>query len=191
MKFLELESERLLYRKFNLSDFPVVYDWLGNIENMKYRRGEPRTEAETHEYLEWAISNAEAENCSNYEYTVVQKTDNSLIGAATLMHLPDDPEIGWTLHRNYWKQGYSTEIGKTMLRLGFDILNLRRIIAGCNAENRGSYRIMEIIGMRREAHFIKAQHGGTALNNKWCDRLQYAILQEEWRAINNADPMGN
>jgi len=96
------------------------------------------------------------------------------------MNVPDDPEIGWTVHRNYWQQGYGTEIGMTMLKFGFDTLNLRRIIAGCNARNRGSYRIMEKIGMRREAHFIKAQPGNSVLNYEWCDRFQYAILQEEW-----------
>jgi RimJ/RimL family protein N-acetyltransferase len=180
MTFLELESERLIYRKFCLEDFPVVYDWLGNFENMKYRRGERRSEAETRDYLCWAISNAEAEDCVNYEYAVVLKADNSLIGQATLMHLPDDPEIGWTLHRKYWRQGYGTEIGRAMLKLGFGRLGLRRIIAGCNAENRGSYRIMEIIGMRREAHFIQAQNGGSALDYRWCDRFQYAILRTEW-----------
>ena len=191
MKFIELESERLLYRKFNPNDFSIVYDWLGNIENMRFRRGEPRTENETREYLDWAISSAEAEDCVNFEYAVCLKSDTSLIGAATLMHLPDDPEIGWTVHRNHWRNGYGTEIGKTMLRLGFDILGVQRIIAGCNAENRASYRIMELIGMRREAHYIKAQHGGSALNNRWCDRFQYAILKEEWRAKNNVDTMGN
>jgi len=181
MRFIEIESERLLYRKFTENDFSIVFDWLGNLENMKYRRGEPRTEHEVRDYIKWAISNAEAEDCTNYEFAVVLKSDNSIIGAATLMNLPDEPEIGWTLHRKFWRQGYGTEIGLTMLRLGFDTLNLRRIIAGCNAENRGSYRIMEIIGMRREAHFIKAQHGGSALDNRWCNRYQYAILQDEWR----------
>jgi len=180
MKFIEFESERLFFRKFKYDDFPVVYDWLGNVENMKYRRGEPRSEAEVRDYLNWAITNANVEECKNYEYAVALKTNGLLIGAATLMHLPDEPEIGWTVHRNYWQQGFGTEIGNAMLRLGFDILNLRRIIAGCNAKNRGSYRIMEKIGMRCEAYFIKAQHGGSAFNNEWCDRYQYAILQEEW-----------
>lgn len=180
MKFIELESERLIYRKFKYDDFPIVFDWLGNIENMKYRRGEPRSESETRDYLNWAISNAEEEDCKNYEFAVILKGDNSLIGTATLMHLSDEPEIGWTLHRNYWQQGYGTEIGKAMLQFGFDTIGLRRIIAGCNARNRGSFRIMEKIGMRRDAHFIKAQHGSSALNNEWCDRFQYAILREEW-----------
>ncbi len=38
------------------------------------------------------------------------------------------------------------------MKLGFDTLGVRRIVADCNALNRGSYRIMELIGMRREAH---------------------------------------
>ena len=84
------------------------------------------------------------------------------------------------VHRNYWEKGYGTEIGQTMLNFGLGTLRLRRIIAGCNAKNHASYKIMEKIGMRREAHFVKAQQGSRALNYEWCDRLQYAILQEEW-----------
>ena len=187
MNFIELESERLIYRKFRECDFPIVFDWLNNAENMKYRTGEPRSEAEVRNYLTWAITGAEAEECNNYEFAVVFKNDNTLIGAATLMHVSDNPEIGWTIHRDYWRQGYGTEIGKTMLKLGFDILSLRRIIAGCNARNEGSYKIMERIGMRREAHFVKAQLGNSALNHEWCDRFQYAILQEEWAAASGAE----
>jgi RimJ/RimL family protein N-acetyltransferase len=37
--------------------------------------------------------------------------------------------------------------------------------------------------MRREAHFIKSQQGNSALNHKWCDIFQYAILREEWEEI--------
>ena len=177
---MELESERLIYRKFCEDDFPIVFDWLGDAENMKYRYGEPRSEAETRDYIRWAISSAEADECTNYEFAVALKADNSLIGAATLMHVPENPEIGWTLHRDYWRQGYGTEIGETMLRLGFGVLGLRRVIAGCNARNRASYRIMEKIGMRREAHFIESQPGNSALNHEWCDRFQYAILRDEW-----------
>ena len=179
MNFIELESERLIYRKFSEDDFSVVFDWANNAENMKYRE-EPLNESQARGYLNWLISNTNAEEITHCEYAVVRKSDNKLIGSATLMHLPDNPEIAWTLHRDYWRQGYGTEMGKTLLRLGFDILGLRRIIAGCNARNQGSYRIMEKIGMRREAHFVKAQQGNSALNHEWCDRLQYAILAEEY-----------
>jgi len=185
MKFILLESKRLEYRKFDLNDFATVFEWLSDAETMKYRRGEPRNEAEVRSYLDWAIANAEQEDCNNYEYAVILKEEQQLIGAATLMGLPDYPEIGWTIHRDYWQQGYGTEMGETMLRLGFDVLRLHRIIACCNAENQGSYKIMERLCMRREGHFVKSQLGSGALNNEWCDRFLYAILREEWESAHH------
>lgn len=65
MTYIELESERLLFRKFKRDDFPIVYDWLSNLENMKYRSSEPKTEEEAHQYLDWAISCAEQDECIN------------------------------------------------------------------------------------------------------------------------------
>ncbi|MCL2528041.1 MAG: GNAT family N-acetyltransferase [Defluviitaleaceae bacterium] len=191
MKFISLESERLVYRKFNMDDFLVVNDWLSDPDIMMYRRGEPRSEAEVRDYLDWAITNAEADPCSNFEYAITLKENGNLIGAATFMNVPDYPEIGWTIHRDYWRQGYGTEMGIAMLRLGFETLRIHRIIAGCNAENQASYKIMERLGMRREGHFIKAQLGNSALNNKWCERYLYAILREEWQEIHNQKGTSN
>ncbi len=167
MKYIELESQRLLFRKFRHEDFPIVYDWLSNLENMKYRSSEPKTEEEVDE-------------CVNFRYAVVLKETNELIGSCELAFTDKDPaELAWELHRKYWKNGYGTEIGKTLLKLGFEILGIRRIIADCNTLNRGSYRIMELIGMRREAHYVKYYRGNSALNHEWCDKYLYAILKEE------------
>ena len=181
MKFIELESERLIYRKFNHDDLPIVFDMLKDPESMKYRR-EPQNEAESRDFIQYAIFDAEADICKHFKYAAVRKEDNAFIGWALLLHVPNDPGIGWTVHKNYWGQGYGTEMGRTMLQLGFDKLNLRRIISGCYTLNIASYKIMERIGMRREAHFIKSTQGNSTLNHEWCDEFQYAILQEEWRA---------
>jgi RimJ/RimL family protein N-acetyltransferase len=116
----------------------------------------------------------------NFEYAAVLKETGELIGAASLFNLAGEPELGWTVHRKYWRQGFGTEMGKTLLDFGFGVLGLRRIIASCNSWNLASYRIMEKIGMRQEAHFVKAQLGNSVLNHEWCDRLQYAMLRDEW-----------
>jgi len=163
-----------------MDDYPVVYSWFNNPENMKYRTDEPKTEAEVNDYINGSIKNAEAKSCSNYEFAAQLKGENKLIGSATLINVPTNPEIGWMVHRDYWKNGYGTEIGKTLLRFCFQYLNLRRVIAACNARNIGSYKIMERIGMRREGHFVKAQSGNSVLNYEWCDQYLYAMLQEEW-----------
>jgi ribosomal-protein-alanine N-acetyltransferase len=43
-----------------------------------------------------------------------------------------------------------------MLRYGFESLRLHRVIATCQPENAASWRVMEKLGMQREAHFRKA-----------------------------------
>ncbi len=43
MDYIELESERLLYRKYRMEDYSVFYDMLSNLENIKYRSRSLRT----------------------------------------------------------------------------------------------------------------------------------------------------
>lgn len=181
MDYIELESERLCFRKYKMEDYPVFYDMLSNLENMKYRTSEPKNTNAVREYIEWGIKCAEHKPCINYRYAVVLKQTGETIGSCELAFTDKDPaELAWELHRNYWRQGYGTEIGNTLLRLGFEILGLRRIIADCNTLNKGSYGIMEKIGMRREAHYVKYYRGNSALNHEWCDKYLYAILQEDY-----------
>lgn len=181
MNFIEIESERLLFRKYENRDFPVFYDMLSSIENMKYRSSEPKNEENVREYLQWGMQCAEQKPCINYRYAVVLKNTGETIGSCELAFTNKDPaELAWELHRNYWRKGYGTEIGKTLLKLGFETLGIRRIVADCNTLNVGSYRIMEKIGMRREAHYVKYYKGNSALNYAWCDKYLYAILRDEW-----------
>ena len=177
MPFTAFESENLCFRKFNVDDFATVFSWHSDPENMGYRRDGVKTEPETRKYLEWVITEVNADVCKNFWFAVVRKADHTLLGEGILNDVPEKPEIGWLIDKQYWKQGYGTEVGHALLQFGFGVLNLRRIIAACHADNHASYRLMEKIGMRREAHFIKEKRYGDI----WCDRFQYAILQEEWK----------
>ena len=53
------------------------------------------------------------------------------------------------------------------------------MIANCFAENTPSWRIMERVGMRREAHNVK---DSLHRDRGWCDGFVYALLAEEWRS---------
>ncbi len=186
MEYFEIESERLLFRKYKREDFSVFYDMLSNLENMKYRSSEPKNVEEAHRYIDWGIKCAEQKPCINYRYAAVLKEPGELIGSCELAYTDKDPaELAWELHRDYWRKGYGTEIGRTLLKLGFETLKIRRIIADCNTLNKGSYGIMEKIGMRREAHYVKYYRGNSALNHEWCDKYLYAILRDEYLASEN------
>lgn len=86
-------------------------------------------------------------------------------------------EIGYVLHPDYAGKGYATEAGAALLRLGFGELGLHRIVGRLDARNTASARVLEKLGMRREAHFIQNEF----LRDEWTDELVYAVLASEWR----------
>ncbi len=65
-----------------------------------------------------------------------------------------------------------------MVRLGFEEHKLHRIGAGCVADNAGSARVLEKIGMQREGHLREKAY----FKGRWWDSLLYAILDHEWQA---------
>ncbi|RNL75352.1 GNAT family N-acetyltransferase [Nocardioides marmorisolisilvae] len=88
-------------------------------------------------------------------------------------------EIGWCLDPSVQGRGYGTESAAELIRIGFEDLGLRRLVAQCFADNEPSWRIMERLGMRREAYNVKdSLHRSGA----WMDGMFYALLAEEWRA---------
>jgi RimJ/RimL family protein N-acetyltransferase len=64
------------------------------------------------------------------------------------------------------------------VRLGFKELGLHRIVGRLNGRNTASARVLERLGMRREAHFVQNQ----IVKGDWEDEVVYAMLEDEWRA---------
>jgi len=87
-------------------------------------------------------------------------------------------EIGYVFNPAYHGRGLATEAAGALLRLGFEGLNLHRIVARCDARNGASARVMERVGMRREAYHVHYEF----LKGEWADELIYAILRTEWAA---------
>jgi len=87
-------------------------------------------------------------------------------------------EIGYVLDPAYAGQGYATEAVREELRICFEELGVRRVIAQCFADNVASWRLMERLGMRREQH---TKQDSLHRNGEWLDGMMYALLAEEWR----------
>ena len=88
-------------------------------------------------------------------------------------------ELGWTLDPAHGGHGLATEAVAELLRICFEDLGLRRVTALCFADNVPSWRLMERLGMRREAHNVAESLHRT---RGWLDGLGYALLADEWRA---------
>ena len=121
---------------------------------------------------------------------VAVTADGSVVGTLSLEvgdgmgQGPDSPAVGseallgYLLDPAHHGRGYATEMVRAALDLAFGDLGLRRVTAGCFADNVASWRVMEKAGMRREQHGIRdswhAQLG-------WVDGYTYAVLSDERR----------
>lgn len=60
-------------------------------------------------------------------------------------------EVGWRMQPRHWGQGLATEGGRESLRVGFDLLELERIVSIGEPDNQASTAVMERLGMT-ESH---------------------------------------
>lgn len=125
------------------------------------------------------------------EQTLVVEKDGVVIGDLYL-HVQDPwsqaevrdraagtmAEIGYVLDPRHAGQGLATEAVREELRICFEEIGVRRVIAQCFADNAPSWRLMERVGMRREQH---TKQDSLHRNGEWLDGMMYALLAEEWR----------
>lgn len=89
-------------------------------------------------------------------------------------------ELGWCLSPDYTGHGYATEAVAELVRICFQDLDLRRVRADCFADNEPSWRLMERLHLRRELHTVR---DSWYRSGQWLDGFGYALLAEEWRAL--------
>lgn len=129
------------------------------------------------------------------DHSVAVALDGVVIGTVSLdvvdgMGQPGMPrrteaQLGYVFDPAYAGKGYATEAVSAMVAYAFDRLGVRRITAGCFADNLASVRILEKIGMRREQHGIgDSWHAELG----WIDGYTYGLLASEWRERTASGP---
>lgn len=89
-------------------------------------------------------------------------------------------ELGWVLDPRFTGCGYATEAVRALLRVCFEDLGVRRVVAQSFLGNEPSWRLMERVGMRRELH---ARAESLHRSGAWLDTVGYALLIDEWREV--------
>ena len=176
-----IATARLHLRPFRDEDLADVHAFYSLPEVARFVYWEPRSLAETEKVLTQKQGQTRlTEAGTNLTLGVALQKTNRIIGEVTLMWRSQEHqqgEVGFVFNPAFQGQGYATEAALAMLALGFDELQLHRIYGRCDALNVPSYKLMERLGMRREAHFIHNE----IFKGEWSDELVYAMLQSEWR----------
>jgi RimJ/RimL family protein N-acetyltransferase len=178
---LFLSTKRLLLRSLSLTDLQDFLAYQTHPANLEYQAIEPFTEEKALHYLEKQSRSLPDEEAGWRAFAVQLQGEERVIGEVGIF-LPAQPrskgDIGWSLHPDYHGQGYATEAAQALLSYAFQVLKLHRVTAGCDTRNTASVRLMERLGMRREAHYLQS----VFQNNAWRDEYAYALLRDEWLA---------
>lgn len=178
-----IQTARLTLRPFAPGDLDDLYDYQSRPDVARYLYWDARDRAQVQEALEERCREVALDRDGDWlTYAVVWQDNGKVIGEVGLKWLSREHrqgEIGFIFNSDYHGRGLATEAAEVMLRLGFDALDLHRIIGSCAAQNASSARLLERLGMRQEAHFIHNE----IVKGGWGEELIYAILDHEWRAL--------
>lgn len=115
-----------------------------------------------------------------FDLAVALKPNDKVIGTIGIMRKEHKQgRTGWGLAAEHRGQGLATEAALAMLEYGFQDLGCHRIDAVTSQWNERSWKLMERIGMRREAHFREREFA----RGEWQDVVIYALLKSEWAEL--------
>ena len=81
---------------------------------------------------------------ARYFMTIVLNDTQDVIGNVGITRENDTiGNIGWFLRQRFWGRGYATEATLLMIRYGFEIIGLKKLVGSCHRENKASERVME------------------------------------------------
>lgn len=178
-----VESERLLLRKFSYSDSDeMLANWISDSE-VQSLISEPvyETREEVYELLDkWIGSYKEPDY---YRWAIVEKESNICIGQIAIFLVNNKNhfcEIEYILGPKFHRRGYATEAVKTVLEFAFNEVGFHKVQV-CHKEGNIASQ-----GVIRKNNFI---YEGTLrdyffIDNKYVSRLYYSLLKDEFLKIN-------
>jgi RimJ/RimL family protein N-acetyltransferase len=80
-------------------------------------------------------------------------------------------------------RGYATEASRALVAHAFEHYGVHRVYGRLEPRNEASARVLEKLGMRREAHLIENEW----VKGEWQSEAVYALLAREWTANSARD----
>jgi RimJ/RimL family protein N-acetyltransferase len=179
---LPIELDQLTLRRVTYDDRSDLVEYYGNPEVSRFDFWDPQTIEQIDQRIAQQFEVGVGDPGVPLLLAAELKSEAKVIGDCqlTIDSIEDrQGEIGFAFNPAYSGRGLATRAVKAALGFGFAQLNLHRIVATVDVRNERSWRLMERIGMRREAHFL---HDARA-KGEWVDDYVYAVLESEWAAI--------
>jgi RimJ/RimL family protein N-acetyltransferase len=175
-----IRTDRLVLRPFRDSDLDALAAIHADEGVARWLYNDPRTRAQVVELLKVKIAGAAVHAPGDWLAAAVESDETGeLVGDVDLLWASDQHrsgELGFIVAPAHQGNGYATEASRPLLDWAFGDLGLHRVIGRAEARNEGSARVLEKLGMRREALLVENEW----VKGEWQSELVYAILDREW-----------
>ncbi len=176
-----LRTERLLLRPFAQHDLDAFHAIHSDEGNARWLYNDPRTLEESRALLAHKIGGSSVRAEGEWlSAAAVLRESSEVVADVSLLWASEEHrqgEIGFIVHPGHHGRGYATEAARPLVSFAFQTLGLHRVSGRLEARNTGSARVLEKLGMRREAHLVENEW----VKGEWQSELVYAILAREWR----------
>jgi len=179
---LFLHTQRLIIRNFSASDLESFLAYRNDPEVAKYQGWTfpyPREKAAA--FID-EMKDVHAPKQGQWIQLAVElKESGEMIGDVAARVKSTDARqavFGYSFASAHWRKGYATEALTAFIDYLFEDVDMHRITADCDVENSASWKTLEKLGFRREAHFVES----FPVNGEYISEYHYGMLQREWRA---------
>jgi len=180
---IPMETKRLRLRPFETKDVPIFAAYRSDPEVARYQGWDaPYPLEKAVQFVEDMVHAQPGVPGQWCQIAIELKESGQMIGDCAFCVLEEDGQqakIGFTLAREFQGRGFATEAVSCLLGYLFGTLKLHRVSAICDAENLSSARVLEKVGMRREAAYIE----NIWFKGHWGSEFEYAILSQEWTKL--------
>lgn len=173
--------------RFEKEDFDQLIEWISTEELMINWAGSLFSFPLTHKSLNWYIKNSnDLETSDAFTYKVIEQETGDSIGHVSLGGISRKNRsarisrvlIGSKMHKG---KGYCKEMMMSILKIGFEDLNLHRISLGVYDFNIGAIKCYEKTGFVTEG----ITRDTLAVKNQWWSIQEMSMLEDEWKKINS------
>ena len=143
-----LYSDRLGFRRWEASDFPLAMDLWGDPDVTRLIGG-PLTPAQVGERLTREITTMRTDAVQYWP--IFLRATGEHVGCCGLRpYRPEDGilEVGAHLRKAFWGRGYASEATRAVMAYAFETLGVAALFAGHNPANAASRRVLEALGFR-------------------------------------------
>jgi RimJ/RimL family protein N-acetyltransferase len=168
-----IETERLVIRAWEPHELAAIHAMRASETAVRWLYEDPATEEESRERLRRRIQDIRFALTGDGIGLAVER-DGVVVADVSLFLKSAEHrqgELGYMTHPDHQGRGYATEAAAALVQLGFETFGLHRVVGTIEPRNLASARVLERIGMTREALLVENE----IVKGEWQSEAIYAI----------------